>query len=60
MERNEAQRRAHIASMVALVTLLCVLCALMVALSQRQDEIAFNTARLVSALVEERVLAWTA
>ncbi|HIU45787.1 MAG TPA: hypothetical protein IAC59_00835 [Candidatus Fimadaptatus faecigallinarum] len=56
MERNEAQRRAHIASIVVLVTLLCILCALLMVLTPEQDEIAFNTAQLVSALVEESAL----
>ncbi len=56
MEHNEAQRRARIASIVALVTLLCVLCALMAALTHEQDRIAFNTARLVGAIAQERVL----
>ena len=54
MERNEAQRRARIAAIVALVTLLCVLCAFMTVIAQRRDRIAFNTARLVYAIVQER------
>lgn len=54
MERNEAQRRARIAAIVALVTLLCVLCAFMTVIAQRRDRIAFNTARLVDAIVQER------
>lgn len=49
MEQDDLQRRARIAGIVGAIALMCVLCAIIIALSQGNDMIAFNTAQLVNA-----------